>query len=323
MLGPPRDGNALANPPQRCVDLTVAPAPAPGIDYEDSALTLLGHAYTVRVRVRDGGGLGEDADARVDVVDVCEGPLWTAAAADRTFFTTEDAAEGDTVGTPLGAEELVADPDVDSGLVPGWLADKSPPEHDVLTFAIADGNDGTAFAIDEATGQLSVNSNADFTCEGKAANCKTWTLSVRVTDKCRPTGTSVVLHNVKVVIQNINHNPKFGAASYTFTWAEDTAVGTVVGEVAASDGDEDTQRLTYALSGFAQYGSVVLKTCEPQPPADGTPAADTKRCTLTLQRALDFETHERYALTAAVTDIPNNSGVPPLSGGIDAPLTKA
>ncbi len=107
-----------------------------------------------------------------------------------------------------------------------------------LTYAITAGNVGNTFAIDPATGKLSVASNAVL----NVAQNPTFNLTIQVTDSnARPLSSSAA---VTVTVTG-NHPPVINAQ--TFSVAQGTAVGASVGTVVATDQDPG-QSLTYTMT---------------------------------------------------------------------------
>ncbi|MBC6399530.1 MAG: cadherin repeat domain-containing protein, partial [Ekhidna sp.] len=84
--------------------------------------------YTLTITVSD-GELSATADITINVTDVNEAPTITP---EQTFSLAEDAANGTAVGTVQAADE----------------------EEDDLTFTIASGNTGNAFAINASSGAI-------------------------------------------------------------------------------------------------------------------------------------------------------------------------
>ncbi len=81
-----------------------------------------------------------------------------------------------------------------------------------------------------------------------------------------------------------NAAPEFGSTSYSFSIAEDAAVGDAVGAVSASDGDNDS--LTYTIEAGNGDGKFAISS----------------RGTVTVAAALDHETTASHALTVQADD---------------------
>ncbi|MCC6707431.1 MAG: cadherin repeat domain-containing protein, partial [Gammaproteobacteria bacterium] len=109
---------------------------------------------------------------------------------------------------------------------------------DTLTFSIAGGNVGNAFAIDASTGVITVANPARLDFETRPA----YELNVAVDDG----HGHVVEQVVSVTLTDANDAPVI--ANQAFAVTENSANGTLVGTVAASDADVG-QTLTYAITG--------------------------------------------------------------------------
>ena len=171
------------------------------------------------------------------------------------FALTEDVPVGTTVGTVSATD----------------------PDGDTLTYAITAGNTGGAFAINSATGAITLATALDY------ETTSAYSLTVQVSD---PGGASDSA-TVNIAIMNVDENspPQFGSASYTFSVAEDASVGDAVGSVSATDADGDT--LTYSIT--AGNG-------------DSKFAIGGSNGAITVAAGLDYETTASYTLTVQASD---------------------
>ena len=85
-------------------------------------------------------------------------------------------------------------------------------------------------------------------------------------------------------------HPEFGSASYSFTVAENSATGTAVGTVAATDAGGDT--VTYAISEGNEGGAFAI---------------DASTGAITVAGALDYESTPVHALTVSAGDAAGGS----------------
>ena len=123
-----------------------------------------GGPYTLTVELTEaGGGLTDTATVTVNVTDVNEGPTANAA----TFAVAENAANATTLGSVTGSD----------------------PESDALTYAITAGNTGGLFAVDAATGALTVADNSG--------------LDHQPTCFCVASGTAQLLHNYLITLTHV------------------------------------------------------------------------------------------------------------------------
>jgi Ca2+-binding RTX toxin-like protein len=155
-----------------------------------------------------------------------------------------------------------------------------------LSYAIIGGNTNAAFAIDSVTGELNVvfPDGIDF------ETTPVFELLVRVTDSGDPAlfSDATVTVNVEFVAPPppVNNAPAIGAQAFALT--ENSAVGTSVGSVVASDSDVG-QTLSYAIVGGNMNGAFMIN-------------AATGHLSVANAGAIDFETTPVFNLTVRVTD---------------------
>ena len=175
--------------------------------------------FNLTVTVTDAGGLSDTAAVTVNLTNVNEDPT----ASDATFSLAENSADGTVVGS-------VSASDPDAG--------------DTLSYAITGGDPSRGVRIDAATGQITVADSAQLDFE----TTPVFNLTVTVTDAGGLSDTAAVTVN----LTNVNEDPT--ASDATFSLAENSADGTVVGSVSASDPDAgDT--LSYAITGGDPSGA--------------------------------------------------------------------
>lgn len=110
----------------------------------------------------------------------------------------------------------------------------------------------------------------------------------------RRTGTADVI----VTIQDTNdERPAFTSASYTFTVSESARIGTIVGNVSASDADGSPYNVVSYLALLTGSASGIFHI-------------DSASGVITLHHQLDRERQERHTFAVVARD----SGIPPLSG---------
>jgi MYXO-CTERM domain-containing protein len=155
---------------------------------------------------------------------------------------------------------------------------------DKYSYSIAGGADAASFSIDTATNSLRISAGV-LNFEAKAS----YAVTVRVTDFFG----AFFDQALTVSVNNVNEAPSIG--SQTFSVNEDSANGTAVGTVSASDpdaGDTKTFSITAGNTGSAFAIS----------PTTGA---------ITVNNTLSYATTPSYALTVKVTD----------SGGLFASAT--
>lgn len=241
-------GNAFAIDPVTGL-ITVNNAAA--IDFETNP------AFGLTIRVTDNGSpsLSSQALLTINVSNLNDVPVVPPQA----FTIPENALNGSAVG-------IVTSTDGDIG--------------QTRTYAITAGNTGNAFAINAATGEIRVNNSAALDFEATPV----FTLTVTVTDNGVPAASGNGI--VAISLQNVNDAPTI--LPQTFTVAENTAAGVLVGNVVAVETDPG-QSLTYAIIGGNTLNAFAI---------NGTTGA----LTVSNPLALDFETRQQFLLNVRVTD---------------------
>ncbi|MHB0969746.1 MAG: cadherin domain-containing protein [Thermoanaerobaculia bacterium] len=183
-----------------------------------------------------------------------------------TFNVDENSANGTLVGTATGT-------DPDAGQMLSWV--------------ITGGTGMGVFAINPATGDITVVNSAALDFESAAS----FVLDVQVSDNGVPMqfGTG----SFTIAVNNVNEAPV--VTLNTLSILENSANGTFVGPVAASDPDAG-QTLTYAITAGNTAGAFAID-------AAGV-------ITVANTAVLDFETSPTFVLTVTATD----NGAPALFG---------
>ncbi|MBF0272408.1 MAG: cadherin domain-containing protein, partial [Magnetococcales bacterium] len=212
-------------------------------DYESQS------SYAIDVIATDSGGLTDTQTVTITVVDVNETPILTSAG---VASVVENTATSTVVYTATAT-------DVDSG--------------DTQTFSLG-GTDGTSFTIDAATGEVTLNAQADYESQSSYA------IDVTVTDSGGLTDTQTVT----ITVVDVNETPTL-TSSVSGSVAENAAISTVVYTATATDPDAgDTQ--TFSLSGTDAAAFSINATTG----------------AVTLGASADYESQSSYAITVTVTD---------------------
>jgi hypothetical protein len=218
-------------------------------------------SFTLNVTVTDNGTptLSDTAVITINLTNVNEAPVVN----DQTFAVSSNATNGTAVG-------VIAATDVDAGTI--------------LSFNITSGNTNGAFALDAATGQMTVGNAAALT------GASSFVLNVSVSDNGTPNlnDTAVITINVT----NVNQAPVVN--DQTFSVAENTANGTAVGTIVATDPDAGQTRTFNVTGGTGQTAFAVSA-------AGVVTVADSA--------SLNFETAPSFILNVTVMD----NGSPTLS----------
>ena len=179
------------------------------LDASTGALTVAGTLdyetaddYNLTVTASDAAGHTATADVAITVTDVAFPPVF--AATRYAWSVAEDAAVGAALGT-VGATD---------------------PEGGAVSYQITAGNDAGHVTIDSSTGTLTVAGALDYET----------TASVSLTvEASSGGGAATATVPVTITVTNVDEAPEFGADSYSFSVAEDAALGTTIGTVTASD----------------------------------------------------------------------------------------
>lgn len=209
--------------------------------------------FTLTIEVQDTGGLTDTASVTVNLSDVNEAPT----AGDSSFGLDENSISGTNVGT-------VSASDPDAG--------------DTLDYTITGGNTGGAFAIDNATGLITVADSSALDFEATP----TFVLDVEVQDMGGLADTA----SVTVNLSDVNEVPTANNASFGID--ENSSNGTALGTVSASDPDAgDT--LDYTITGGNTGGAFAIDNA-------------TGLITVASSSALDYEATPTFILTVEAQD---------------------
>jgi len=151
-----------------------------------------------------------------------------------------------------------------------------------LTYAITAGNRNNAFAINPATGQITVSNPAALDYENEPP----YELVVTATDSGNPALTTPA--HIRIFLTNANDAPS--VYNHTVSLAENTAAGTNVFNYSLIASDQDAgQTRTYAITDGNRNNAFAIK-------------ATTGQITVNNPAALDFENEPPFVLTISVTD---------------------
>ncbi|MEZ5082513.1 MAG: cadherin repeat domain-containing protein [Bacteroidales bacterium] len=177
-------------------------------------------------------------------------------------------------------QSFAIDENSQTGTVVGTIAASDPDDGQTLTFGITSGNPGNAFAINPATGQLTVNNPAAMNYE----LIQSFTLTVTVTDD----GAGNLSDNASIIINlnDVNEVPIINNQS--FVVEATIGNGELVGIVTASDPDQG-QSLEYSIVGGNEDGAFAI---------DGT----SGELSVVDNSVLDFISNPTYFLDVQVQD---------------------
>jgi hypothetical protein len=219
------------------------------LDYESD--------FSIATSVSDGTAPAVTGTKLMTAVPVNDTPV----IADQAFGPF---AENSPAATVVGA---VAASDADAG--------------QTLGYAIVGGNTDGAFAIDPASGEITVANPAAINFEVNP----TFGLTVQVSDDGAPVLSASA--NVTIDLGDVNDAPTLGSASLQVT--EATGAGTPVGLMAGADEDAGDS-LTYRILGGNTGGAFSID------PASG-------ELSVANASALDFDVNPTFSLTVEVEDV--------------------
>ncbi len=187
----------------------------------------------------------------------------------------------DTQGAPVVDDQVFQLPDQSPvGYSVGFVSAFDPDPPDTLTYTIIGGNTGGTFAIDSATGEITV---ADATLVDITTN-PTFALTVLVNDDGTPTKYDTA--TITINLTPFNHEPVIG--DYNFSVEERSPVGTVVGTVVGTDIDTiDT--LTYSIEAGNDLGGFAIDSA-------------TGVINVADESVIDLSRNKVFNLTVRVTD---------------------
>ncbi|MBK5949930.1 hypothetical protein CH339_17680 [Rhodobium orientis] len=217
------------------------------LDYETASTP------DIIVRATDSGGLTREAAQTIVVHDVNEAPDSLTVS---LSTIDENSAAGTVVGTVLATDQ-------DFG--------------DSLTYSLVD-DAGGAFAIDATTGEITVANSSLLDYE----TATSLDIAVRATD----TGGLYLGTSAAVTVNDVNEAPDSLTVSLS-TIDENSAAGTIVGTVSATDPDAGDS-LTYSLVDDAG-GAFAID-------------ASTGLITVANSLLLDYETASALNITVRATD---------------------
>jgi hypothetical protein len=242
---------------------------ASALNYESSS------SFALTVTVQDNGtpALTGSATVTVNLTNVNEAPV----ISNQTFSISEASTNGAAVGTVAASD----------------------PESSALTYSITAGNTSDAFAINAATGAITV-SNASVL---NYTTTPSYSLTVNVQENVG--GTLSASATITINVTKKNETPVI--SNQTFSIKEHSADGTAVGAVVASDPDAG-QTLTYSITAGNELNAFAINGA-------------TGAITVSKSSALDFNTTPSFALTVKVQD--NGTIALSASATITVNLTKA
>lgn len=245
--------------------------------------------YTIDVLVTDDGenlpndsNLTDTATITINIIDINEKPV----VGDQSFTILETAEYPEIVGTFKNA--------TDKDTLNDYFKDLSFFISDTIVDGV-ETNAAQYFTINESTGEISVKQGATFDYETKS---KVYYLKLKVRDHEDPDYDDPALEAYALItinIENVPEPPTFEPKFRDYDVDENSPKGTVVGELAASDNDED-ETLVYTLKNPDGSESKEFQVFY-----------DDDKATIKVRENanLDYETKAEYKVIVIVSDKTN------------------
>ena len=224
------------------------------LDYETTPV------FSLLVQASD-GALSDSAIVTINLTDVDESINQPPSLSDATFSIAENSPNNTLIGT-LEASDI---------------------NNDTLTYSIISGNTDQAFGLDASTGGLTVANNVTLDFE----SIPVFSLLVQVSDGALSDSATVTINLTDVDEDSTTTNQAPTITAATYSLAENSVNGTVLGTVEASDPDGDTLTYTIVSGNDAEAFSLDSESGE---------------LTVSTSLALDFETTPAYSLGIEVSD---------------------
>ncbi|XP_041733156.1 protocadherin Fat 4 isoform X2 [Coregonus clupeaformis] len=154
----------------------------------------------------------------------------------------------------------------------------------VLSYSITSGNKYSPFSLGQRSGLITLVERLDYEKQG------VYRIQITAKDGGWISKTGTV--NVTVNVSDVNDNPPvFTSSQYTASVLENSAVGTLVLQVRATDADSSANAyITYSLMASGHSGQFAI---------------DSRNGTITTRDIFDFELKQTFEITAKASDAGN------------------
>ena len=240
------------------------------LDFEAFAATDPDFELGITVTDNGPGLLSDTATVSINLTDANEAPVFLDGQ------NGAPLADNATLAVTISEDLGLSDPP----FFQVFATDDDVSDQGLIRFAIASGNTDNVFAIDDETGELSINNatSLDFDLNNS------FTLGLVVADDDGANSLSDTVDLI-VTVTDVNELPVL--EDVTFSIDENSADTTLVGTVTATDAD-DTE-LTYSITGGNTGGAFAIN-------------AATGEITVADGSQLDHETTETFMLDITVND---------------------
>ena len=222
------------------------------------------NTYEVELRATDAAGLYAELSLSITVDNVDEQPTFTSAAS------------------------VEVDENTDTGTIV-YTATASDPEGKTLSYQIVTGGDSGDFQPITSAGDLGTirfDARPDFESPADANGDNTYELTIAVSDG----STDAVTQAITIVVTDENDNTPVITANQSFAnVSEDSAAGTELGAVIATDADAGTTFQSWTITDGNSAGDFAIDQ------ASGV-------LSVASGASLDFETKPSYTLQLTVQD---------------------
>ncbi|MDB5390895.1 MAG: alkaline phosphatase, partial [Planctomycetaceae bacterium] len=226
------------------------------------------------------------------------GIVLTAAPADLT--ATVNITDDEPLVITSSATASVAENTPASTVILDVIA--TPVANHTIAYGLT-GPDAALFAINSLTGEITFLSSPNFEAPADQDANNIYNVTVTATIDFTPIRSTS--QNLSITVTAVSDiAPVFVNSSPTFSISENSALGTAVGTVSATDGDLPAETLTYSIFSGNVGGTFAIN------PATG-------QITVADSTLLDFETHPTFNLSVKVTD----SGVATGTANVTIQLT--
>ncbi len=257
--------NFTINPSSGAISFAINP------DYENPTDADANNIYELTLEVSDSTHTTSQALA-ITVDDVNDNaPIITAA---QSFRIDENSANGSAIGTVVATD-----------------ADASPTTYQ--DWAITSGNTNAAFAIDSSSGELSVAAGSELDHESTAS----YTLALSVSDGVNTASAETL----SIHVDDVNDNAPIITPSQSFAIDENSADGTAIGTVVATDADSiPTTYQDWAITSGNTNVAFAIDS-------------SSGELSVATSSELDYESTASYTLALSVSDGTNTASAETLS----------
>jgi len=188
------------------------------------------------------------------------------------IITVDDVNEAPSLSSSLAASSFAENTATGTRIA---TVSASDPESQTITYSLS-GTGSENFAVD-SSGNITLVAGLDY------ETASSFNLTLSASD-----GVNTTTNAIAINISDVNEAPSLSSSLAASSFAENTATGTRIATVSASD--PESQTITYSLSGTGSENFAVDSSGN-----------------ITLVSSLDFETTTSYSLTITASDGTNSA----------------